>query len=361
MEKEILEKYFRNNCTEEELETVLEWFSFQGDNPETKKLMYCIWNELPDSGSSGDADFESLLSRIHHRINLQESTILIDKANNDVVNYNRRQRLFRILRNVAAIMLFPVIGAGLFFLVRYYSDKSDYSSANIAYNEVIASVDAITKVTLPDGSNVWLNHSSSLRYPAIFNKKARNVELKGEGYFEVAHNEKIPFEVSAGDLKIRAVGTTFNVMAYPEEIRIETSLIDGVVEICKEEKGRAGKELVYKMKPNDLTIYNKENHDFITRTISDGRYFSWKDEKLIFTADRMEDAVKKLSRWFNVEIEIKDPEINEFPLTATFVSETLQQVMELLSMIVPINYSISERKEIINGEFSKQKVVICQK
>jgi ferric-dicitrate binding protein FerR (iron transport regulator) len=358
MEKRLLEKYFRNNCTEKELETVLECFRIQGNNPETKELMYNIWNEPQEDNSVRDVDFEGLLSRIHHSVNIQEATILIDRTKDEVVKHKRRQYIFSFIRNAAAILLFPVLSAGLFYMLSYYAGRPDY--LNVSYNEVIASVDAITKVTLPDGSNVWLNHSSSLRYPAVFKKRSREVELKGEGYFEVAHNDNAPFDVSAGDLKISAVGTIFNIMAYPEEKRIETLLIDGVVEILKEGSGGAGKE-VYTMKPNDLAIYDRESHAFLTKTISDDRYFSWKDEKLIFTAERMEDAVKKLSRWFNVDIEIKNPEINDYPLTATFVSESLPQVMDLLSMILPIRYSISDRKEIINGEYSKQKVVIYRK
>ena len=210
---------------------------------------------------------------------------------------------------------------------------------------------------MPDGSNVWLNHNSSLRYPAAFQGRSRNVELKGEGYFEVVHNSKAPFIVTADELHIVALGTTFNVMAYPEENKIETSLIDGNVEIQKPGKGSAS-ETIYKMKPTDLAIYNRESQEVISKTISDDRYFSWKEGKLIFTAEPVEEVVKKLSRWFNVDIEIKDPELNGLTLTATFVHETLPQVMELLTFVSPVSYTITERKTDPDGTFSKRRVIL---
>jgi len=246
---------------------------------------------------------------------------------------------------------------GIFFSTKYYSAKSNQKSISLTYNEVYASVDAITKVILPDGTNVWLNHSSSLRYPATFQGKFRNVELVGEGYFEVAHNSRIPFIVNTGDLQIEALGTTFNVMAYPDENRIETSLINGIVEIKKFGKDRKI-ENIYKMKPTDLTIYDKNSKEVFIKTINDDRYFSWKDGKLVFTSEPMEEVVKKLSRWFNVDIQIKDHELKDLTLTATFVNETLPQVMELLTFVSPVSYTISDRKEINDGTFSRSKVIL---
>ena len=215
----------------------------------------------------------------------------------------------------------------------------------------------LPKVSLPDGSNVWLNHNSSLKYPAMFQGDSRTVELTGEGYFEVAHNPKIPFIVKAGEIQIKALGTTFNIMAYPDEDKIETSLINGSVELQRMEPN--GKIIpLLKMKPTDLAIFQKSNNEISTRTINDDRYFSWKDGKLIFNKEPIGEVVKKLSRWFNVDIQVKDPELLELTYTATFVHETLPQVMELIARVSPVSYSISDRKEISSGTFSKRKVIL---
>jgi len=204
---------------------------------------------------------------------------------------------------------------------------------------------------------VWLNHSSSLKYPAMFYGNTRSVELNGEGYFEVAHNPKIPFIVMAGEIEIKALGTAFNVMAYPDEDRIEISLINGCVEL--QWTGPDGKPIPkLKMKPTDMAIFKKSKKEISSRTISDDRYFSWKDGKLVFNKEPIGEIVKKLSRWFNVDIQIKDPELLELTYTATFVNETLPQVMELMTLVSPVSYSISNREEISTGTFTRRKVIL---
>jgi ferric-dicitrate binding protein FerR (iron transport regulator) len=179
----------------------------------------------------------------------------------------------------------------------------------------------------------------------------------GEGYFDVIHDPKSPFVVSAGEIDVIAYGTIFNVMAYPEENKIETSLIEGSVELVKPLSGEKKVSLSI-MNPNDYAVYFKGSDEVLKRTISDERYFSWKDGKLIFTAEPLGEVVKKLSRWYNVDIQIKDPALNELTLTATFVHETLPQVMGLLSIIAPVNYTISDRKMNGDGTFSRTEVIL---
>lgn len=360
MNKELLKKYFNNCCTDEELESVLVWFRESARTSEGKSLLLEVWEEIPDERSDNKICFDQMLGRIHHEINLSQSKNLLEEADQDLIRYKRKERFIRIFTRAAAILLFPVLGFGLYMSSKYHSVKDGQVSFSMSYNEVFSSVDAITKVTLPDGSNVWLNHNSSLKYPALFLGNSRGVELKGEGYFEVVHNPAKPFIVETGTVEIKALGTTFNVMSYPDDDRIETSLIEGCVELQKTDSHGKSIPLV-KMKPTDLAIFQKSNDEFTIRTISDDRYFSWKEGKLIFNKEPIGEVAKKLSRWFNVDIQINDPRLHELTYTGTFVDETLPQVMELMAMISPVTYTISDRKEISTGTFSKRKVVIGYK
>jgi len=360
MNKELLEKYCKNVCTEEELSSVFVWLEESARTSEGKSLLFNLWEELADDDSDDTTNFDLLLGRIHHEINLTQSKDLLQKADQDLIRYKRKERFIRIFTRAAAILMFPVLGFGLYMSFKYQSVRDSQVSVNQAYNEVFSSVDAITKVTLPDGSNVWLNHSSSLKYPAMFQGDSRGVELIGEGYFEVVHNPEKPFIVTAGIIDIKALGTTFNIMAYPEEDKIETSLIEGCVELQRE--GPCRKPIpILKMKPTYLAIFQKSNNEIYTRTIGDDRYFSWKDGKLVFNEEPISEVAKKLSRWFNVDIQIRDPKLLDLTYTATFVDETLPQVMELMAMISPVSYTISDRKEISPGTFAKRKVVIGYK
>ncbi len=357
MNKELLKKYCGNRCTDEELRVVLAWFEESARTSEGKSLLHKIWEDVSDEEGNPEVNFDLLLDKIHHEVNLTQSKKLLQITHQNLVKYKRRENFLKILMRAAAILLLPALGFGFFMSVKYQSTRKSLASVNQAYNEIFSSVDAITKVTLPDGSNVWLNHSSSLKYPAMFRGKNRNVELNGEGYFEVVHNSKIPFIVKAGEIQIKAIGTTFNIMAYPDDDKIETSLINGLVEL---ERTKPNGDVIplLKMKSTDLAVFEKSNYEINTRTIDDDRYFSWKDGKLVFNGEPMEDVVKKLSRWFNVDIQIKDPELRELTYTATFVHETLPQVMELMSLMSPVRYSISERKEISPGAYARRKIVL---
>lgn len=357
MNKELLEKYFSNCCSEEELRSVLEWFEESAKTAEGKDILLKIWEELPVEENNLQMKFDVILDKIHHKVNLAQSSKLSQLSYKILLISKRREKFLKILMRAAAILLLPALGFGLFMSFKYHSVKHVQASVIQSYNEVFSSVDAITKVSLPDGSKVWLNHSSSLKYPTMFTGDSRMVELFGEGYFEVAHNVKIPFIVKAGEIQIKATGTTFNITAYPDEGRIETSLINGQVELQKILPNLRSVALLT-MKPSDMVIFEKSNGTISIRKIDDDRYFSWKDGKLVFHKEPMSEVVKKLSRWFNVEIQIKDPKVLELTYTATFVHETLSQAMELISLVSPVSYSISDRKLTGYGTFSRREVIL---
>jgi transmembrane sensor len=356
MNKELLNKYCNNSCTETELLNVLEWFRESSLTSEGKSMLFKIWEDTNEGEVSSEINFNQILDRIHHKVNLSQSkATLLTTSNN--LGGKKGVGFLMIISRVAAILLLPVLVFGLYMYYSYKSEKQLLSSFDESYNEVFSSSDAITKVTLMDGSNVWLNHNSSLKYPSVFNGDDRRVELNGEGYFEVASNSKKPFIVKADELEIKAIGTTFNIMSFPEEDMIETSLIDGVVQLQRiDSEGNIIPLL--NMKPTDLAAFNKESKKITVRDVNDDRYFSWKEGKLIFNREPMGEVARKLSRWFNVDIEIRDAELLELTYTATFVNETLPQVMELLAMMSPVSYSISNRVQISDGVFAKRKVII---
>jgi hypothetical protein len=360
MDHELLKKYRTNQCSAEELIKVLAWFEKIAGTPDGKAFLYNeLWEELHDEDGHTAVNFDHALDEIHHKINLARAEHMkidaypgISKGVGIVIR--------KFISRAAAILIIPILGYGIYMSYKYQSEKDRFFTGNLAHHEVCSSVNAISKVTLPDGTQVWLNHSSSLSYPVLFNGKVRRVELDGEGYFEVAHNPDVPFIVQVGEVEVKAMGTTFNVMAYPEDENLEVSLLDGLVELHHVKSG-GNAILLLQMKPNDFVQFDKESNRYITRTIYDDRYYAWKDGKLVFEKASMAEMVKRLSRWFNVEIQIESPELLELTYTATFVDETLFQVLELLSKVSPINYSISDRKKTADGTFSKSKVIISQK
>jgi ferric-dicitrate binding protein FerR (iron transport regulator) len=351
MKEELLRKYCENKYTKDELSSIIDQVNDISQARENMNLMHKLWEELPDNCSVSESNVDSLLDKIHHDINIRK----IDRSSK-INNY----RIFRLVRNAAAILLLPVLGMAFFMSLQYRNAKQVTSRVEQAYNEVYSSVDAITKVTLPDGSNVWLNHRSSLRYPAVFHGNSRTVELSGEGYFEVAHNPELPFVVKTGSIDVVAHGTTFNVLAYPEENKIETYLIEGSVEILKVSP-EGDVVLQLELEPSDAAIYNRSDNEISMHKISNESNFSWKDGKLIFIEEDLRTIVNKLSRWYNVDIQVHDHELLDLTFTGTLINETLPQVMELMALVTPIEYAISTRKELSSGNFSKRLVTIKKK
>lgn len=360
MNKELLEKYCNNCCTEKELISALEWFEESAGTTAGKSLLFKLWEELPDEEVNTHPNFDLLLCRIHHEINLSQSKKLLQRSNHQPFRHQRKERFIETLTKIAAILLLPVLCIGLYTSIKYKSALDNKISDNQTYSEVFSSLDAITKVSLPDGSKVWLNHNSSIKYPQMFFGNNRSVELIGEGYFDIVANPEKPFVVKADRIQIKATGTEFNIMAYPDENTVETSLINGQVEVLRTEPN--GKSIhLLEMKPFELARFEKNNNEISINIIPDNRYYSWRDGKLMFSQASIEEVAKKLSRWFNVDIQIKDVELLKFTYTATFVNETLPQVMELIAIASPITYEISDRQEIGTGIFSKRKVILSYK
>jgi ferric-dicitrate binding protein FerR (iron transport regulator) len=149
------------------------------------------------------------------------------------------------------------------------------------------------------------------------------------------------------------------VLAYPEDTTLEVTLVSGRVDIRQELPG--GDRTLYKMQPDEHLLFQKQARKLVPSPVSSEKYIGWKAGKLIFENDPMDEVIGRLSRWFHVEFELEDPELANYTYTATFVSETLPQVLELMQLASPIDYQITPRALQPDGSYSKMKVSIRRK
>lgn len=178
-----------------------------------------------------------------------------------------------------------------------YESKDKHLAGRIDSNVVSIPIGGTYRVTLPDGTRVWLNAASKLKYPVIFAGDTRTVELDGEAYFEVVTNKKHPFIVIAGDTETKVTGTTFNITAYKEDDGVVTTLLDGEVYVYKNEN-----EL--KLMPGEQSISSK-NKPFSKRKADVEAVVGWKNGYFIFDDQDIETVLKNIARWYNVEIYIQ--------------------------------------------------------
>lgn len=155
------------------------------------------------------------------------------------------------------------------------------------------------------------------------------------------------------------MGTSFNVVNFDDDKQSEVVLVNGKVTLASE-YGHT-KNPLGMMHPGQRSVYEKDKRLISTEAVDVDKYIAWRDGNLIFRDDAMEDVVKRLSRWFNVEIVVNDPELNNYIYKATFKNENLVQVLNLLKLSAPIDYRVTDRKLLPDGNFTKQKVFLMKK
>ena len=350
MTKDLFIKYLNGNCTEKEFEQFLAWIKEESLTASGKRLVQEVWDEFePEARPVERLKYNRLLDKIHHQININQN------ENQPIIRrLPDRNRILSVITRAAAILLLPVLSLLIYTIL---SDKIQYSE-NSNDLEVQAPAGFRMNIELGDGTQVWLNHGSKLRYPYRFAGKSRKVFLTGEAYFKVAHNNKVPFIVETNNLEVKATGTTFNVSAYPGEDIVETTLVEGNVILYDKARNHEIKAL----SPSECLKFNSEKNKY---TLESGdiieKYIAWKDGLLVFKNDSIADIARKLEQWYGVDVKITDEKVKEFTYTATFYDETLSQVLELMSLPSPVSYKLTPLKKLADGSFSKQNVIIALK
>lgn len=207
----------------------------------------------------------------------------------------------------------------------------------ITYVEVAAIPGTKVKVTLPDSSTVWLNSNAKIRYPQTFSSDNRIVEFKGEGLFKVKHNARQPFIVDADGLKIKVLGTEFNVYTNTDRQIVETTLLNGSVALFSSENQTKVADIT--LSPNQQALYDKKNGHINMNQVQAMSYTSWVSGLFIFEKNTLEEIATSLERAFDVKIHIKDEKLKKEQLTARFVhQETLDEILSILQVSARYKY-----------------------
>jgi transmembrane sensor len=203
-----------------------------------------------------------------------------------------------------------------------------------------------TTMTLADGSRVWLNAGSTISYGPAFDRDSRDIRLTGEAYFEVAKDPSRPFNVSAGNVIVHAVGTAFNVKAYPDENVVETTLVEGKVEV----EMKDGSAPVTVLKPREQVYYYKPVREkeklgkvLISKGIEPEQFTSWVNDELVIDNETLGSLAVKLERKYDVNIYFDDPSLKELRFTGILRNETIEQVLDILRISSSLNYHMDKR------------------
>jgi len=312
---------------------VKHWFTNVRDDVTVEEQLFSQWKEFSDSTNT--KSLHSIFEKIQYKILLEEKKNGKEKS---ICYYYRR---------VAAILI-PVlaISTTLYFLATPTQNKA------LSWYEINVPEGARIEFMLPDSTSGWLNSGAKLKYPAEFSNH-RKVELIGEAFFNVKHKEHSDFTVGVNDMDIKVLGTRFNVSAYANEAVTEVVLKEGKVEV----KGKTA-AFSQVLHPGEKISYNHEKSSLNTLTVDPNVYTAWTDGYLVINNESLEQAAKKLERWYGVEISIQDEELKKFRFKATFQEEPLEEVLRFIAMTTPITYKIENRDQDSNGILKKKQVII---
>lgn len=275
-----------------------------------------------------------------------DTSIGYQKVRVAIQRARRRQRFLHSLSRVAAILALPLLITTLTFGYILFNREN----ADLSYTEVIASPGTISRFELPDKSRVWLNSNSILRYPNRF-KGDRQVELEGEGYFEVESDKKNPFYVAtASGIKVMAYGTQFNVNT--EKNTIETVLAEGEVTVFYND------QMLRDMKPGEQVSFDPTSGQANVRKVSLLEKLAWKDGKIIFRNAPLNEVLEQLSRRYNIDIVLHDDhnQSGKYLSRVTFSDETIQQIFSYLEIAAPIKWQLSSLRLNNDSTLVKQQI-----
>jgi transmembrane sensor len=321
---------------------------FKGKLSENKAKEFLIWLNSKEGEEAYNSQIENLWNKESERDpNLKEAELHTALNTPDYLVTEERSQSKRIklyfpnLLKVAASLL-AILSISYFFYLNQNIDSKENQIAQIVPKEIIRSAPKgqKSKISLPDGSIVFLNAESSIKYMDNFTEN-RTIYLSGEAFFEVAKNEKYPFEVITENLTTTAIGTSFNINAYNTASKIEVSLASGKVKIAE-----SISQSQVEINPGEGITYSPSNSSFQMQTVDIQNILNWKEGILQFEKLPLPEVIEILERWYGVEIEIAGKKPSpQLKCTGTFKpNEYLSNVLNVLGHSIEFNYTIDDKK-----------------
>jgi transmembrane sensor len=387
----LLKSLVDNTISKEELDELAKMLNQSGENADVHSEMKSIWEEMDSSNNNLNEDlYASIVSNPRFLKSTEEKKTKILGLNRNNLNY------------AAAILLVCSFGLGLLIYnnkasenaTKYFASNSDHKKAyntehvvltlsngkkiildqtvngqitednntviskvnggqvvynlsdlnignsgdgKLVYNTISTPVGKNYQLILADGTRVWLNAMSSLKFPVTFTDKERNVELIGEGYFEVARDKAKPFMVAAKNMKIQVLGTHFNVSAYPEDNLVEASLVEGAI---KADNGNSS----ILLKPGQQAILRNGSSQINMQSFNSEEVTDWKNGYFIFRNEPIDEIMKKISRWYNIDVKYQGVMSEEAFGGKYLKSNSLSELLSSLELTGTVKFKIDGRR-----------------
>jgi len=329
-----IDRFFKGEYSEQDSFYVDEVFCDNSKEMKLKHHLFKQFNEILREEELPEKDLDQILYRIHYDINSRLSA-----KKGWSFDYGLKWAV-----RIASVVMLPIV---IMFGIHMYRETNLKKETWV---EIKAPAWTRAQFSLPDGTMGWLNSNSSVRYNGNF-LNDRTVMLNGEAFFDVFKDETRRFKVNTYDIILTVLGTRFNIASYEEENNIEVVLEEGSLIFSNE-----AMTTNYTMNPNDLITYDRTIKDFTTEVVDPQKYLSWTEGKLVFRNDPLDVIARRLARWYNVDVEIEGNLNNDIRLRATFLDESLDEVLSLLKRSLKIEYKIENRDIDPEDTYNQKKV-----
>ena len=323
---ELIVSYLSGSLSEEDLARLQRWALESEEHRDYVRNSLEIGFSAGVAGNHEDVNADKAFAAFLQRAGLQQP---------------RQRRIVFSWKNAyrAAAVVALVLMTG----IGYYQGKHAVTG-HFADIVLEAPMGTQTKLGLPDGSVVWLNSGSKLTYSQGFGMDDRHLQLEGEGYFEVAHNEEKPFEVQTKELSLRVLGTKFNFKNYADDKEVVVSLMEGEVALRNELKDMP--EVC--LQPNEQAVLDKQTGEMQTAKTVVTHTNCWKDNNLFFDEELLEDIAKKLMRTYDVQIEVADS-LRGRRFYGDFIigKNSIEEVLAAMAATGRVHYAYKEGKYIL--------------
>ena len=312
-------KFYNNSIPQELQQKFRHWLVSSRSYDEKEEALFEIWeNNTTEADEQTSNELRKIWKRIHHSENLHSLSI------------------YRKLARIAGILLLPLIGAALMYLLQ--PDSPVFKSPELI--ECFVPYGEQQQIQLSDGTEVWLNAGSLLIYEKEFKGDTRTLYLNGEASFSVTKNPEKPFIVKTQYIDVEVLGTTFNVQSYPQAENTIATLEQGSVKISLKDDHSEYATLF----PNEQLIFDHATHTFIKRKVDAARECLWREGFIAFSASNFDEIVKTIERKFNITINYETQKFDGRTFTIRFSpEEDLDQVLDILKDIVGFKYRVKDQ------------------
>lgn len=221
-----------------------------------------------------------------------------------------------------------------------YRSAAENANTALLFNKISTPRGGQYQLTLPDSTRVWLNASSTLRYPATFAGRTRKVQLTGEAYFEVAKNAAMPFTVAVQEMEVQVLGTHFNIMAYDDEAQIKTTLLEGAVKVNKNGNSK-------RLTPGQGAHFNRNTGALEVKEVDTEEAIAWKNGYIQLEGNDLPAVMRQIARWYNVDIIYKGTVPAHFKGIIPR-NVPVSQVLKMMALTGEVHFEINEHQIIVS-------------